>query len=108
MTCKPDVVTHLFVGNDYAKMMRIQRGETAISHLHRYDHDSMLAIGTVKVTCDGMARMYQAPEIIRIKAGVEHEIFALSDVLWLCIHENTEKLTNPDHMDEVLIAPKGA
>ena len=84
--------------------MKILTGNIVTSHKHLYDHLSYLVSGEVIVRVEGQAPMHRiAPCAIEIKAGIVHEIAALKDTVWLCIHGTEE--TNPDNIDKVLIQP---
>lgn len=96
-----DAISHHFSDGLYAKQMHLPKGYKAVSHIHKYSHLSILAQGDVYVRCDGIVTYYQAPTCIEIKAGVEHEIEALSNSVWFCVHHTDEKDINK--VDEVLI-----
>ncbi len=94
-------VVHHFSAGLYAKQMVIPAGHFAVSHAHAYDHMSILSSGEATVEVDGVTTAYKAPACINIAAGKHHEIVALTDIVWFCIHATDE--TDPDHIDEVLI-----
>jgi quercetin dioxygenase-like cupin family protein len=96
-------IKHYFSSGVYAKQMSLDKGDTATSHKHLYDHLSILAKGCALVRTDDSEEptLYQAPCAIEIKAGMNHEITALEDSVWFCIHATEE--TDVDHIDEVLI-----
>lgn len=92
---------HHFSDHQYAKEMHLPKGYKAFSHKHTYSHLSILAKGEAIVTTDTSQHIYKAPACINITAGTHHEILALEDVTWYCIHATDE--TDPDKVDEVLI-----
>lgn len=102
-TFEVDVGTiHHFSSGVYAKQMHLPKGYFAISHKHNYDHLSLLAQGKVVVRTDeSEPQEYTGPCCLTIKAGLNHEITALEDSVWFCIHATEE--TDVDHIDEVLI-----
>lgn len=62
-------------------------GDVASGHSHIFDHQTLLAKGKVKAVVNGVESMFIAPQIIFIKAGIEHEFTALEDgTLCYCIH----------------------
>ena len=93
---------HHFSDSIYAKEMTLPANHIAVSHKHAYSHLSVLAAGECIVETDGDKNKYKAPAVIEIKAGVEHQILAITDVTWLCIHATEEK--DPKKIDEVAIA----
>lgn len=93
---------HHFSDHIYAKEMTLPKGHVALSHKHSYSHLSCLASGKCIVYTDNEKNTYEAPAMIEIKAGVEHQIEALEDVTWFCIHATDEK--DVDKIDRVAIA----
>lgn len=96
-----EATQHHFSDGLYAKQMTLDKGHYAESHKHNYDHLSILAKGHVIVIADGVSTEYVAPACINIKKDVTHEIHALDDVIWYCIHATSE--TDITKIDEVLI-----
>lgn len=94
-------VEHFFSDGMYAKRMTIPKGFAAYSHKHAYSHLSILAKGRARVSTDAGSQVYEQGSCIEIKAGVSHEIQALEDVTWFCIHATNE--TDVERIDQVLI-----
>lgn len=93
-------VQHHFSSGVYAKEMHIPAGCTVGSHAHAFDHLSLLASGSVIVHTDDFTKTFAAPACITIAAGVHHEITALTDTVWYCIHATNE--TDPALVDKAL------
>ena len=81
-------VMHALVHGVYIKQMRLDHvGWTAMQHKHTYDHSTLLATGSVLVRCGDQVQAFEAPTIIFIKAGEEHQIMATKpDTVCYCIH----------------------
>jgi len=94
-------VKHNFSDGLYAKEMSLPKGYIAYSHSHVYSHLSILAKGRVIVKTDDYNKEYYAPACINIEANTNHQIEALEDVVWFCIHATEE--TDINKIDEVLI-----
>ena len=86
-------------GGIYAKKMELPAGYFAISHKHNYDHMSILAKGKCLLVTDSGEVPYTAPAMIHIPKDLHHEIVAIDDVLWFCLH-STDSF---DDIDSVLI-----
>lgn len=95
-------IVHHFVGGLYAKETRIPAGTKLVQHVHNFDHLSALMKGSVMVEVDGKGEVFVAPKLLTIAAGKEHEVTAITDVLWVCLHATDE--TDPEKVDETLIA----
>ena len=89
-------------GKLYMKKMVVPEGKVVLTHSHKYDHYSILAKGVAAVVVDGEIKQYEAGDQILIKADEEHQIHALTEIVWFCIHvSDVEDLTQ---IDETLIA----
>ena len=95
-------IVHHFIGDDlYAKQMTLPADHRAVTHKHNFSHISVLSKGTASVRVDGVQETYHAPAFVEIKAGIEHEIIAMTDTTWYCIHVTDVK--DPEKVDHTLI-----
>ena len=107
----PDALlpAHYFSSGVYVKQFHLRTVDEEVeTHVHTYDHLSLLASGTVRVTVDGVATVYTAPTAVTIHAGKVHHIAPLTpDCLWYCVHKIPEELLESgnalDSIDTVLI-----
>jgi quercetin dioxygenase-like cupin family protein len=103
----PGNIRHHFTGQEqargvYAKELHIPAGYELISHLHEYDHLSILASGMVLWTAgDIETQAVTGPCALIVEAGVEHKLHALTDAVWFCIHPTDE--TDATKVDDVII-----
>ncbi len=72
----------------FIKQMAVPKAGTLVpQHAHKYDHTSLLAVGSVIVSADGISQKHHAPYGIFIKAGVKHSFMTLEDnTIIYCIH----------------------
>lgn len=98
-----DQLSHFFVGDEYAKVAHIKAGTCLAQHAHKFDHDSALLAGTVRVTVDGQEVVMKAPVLMTIKAHQIHLVTALTDCLWACLWSNPDGVTDPDEFDHRII-----
>ena len=94
-------IQHFFSDGLYAKQFFVPKDHLVCQHSHEYSHLSILAKGSVILKTDDYNIQYNAPACIEIKKGVHHQIIALEDTVWYCIHQTNEKDVNK--IDEVLI-----
>ena len=99
-----EAIAHFFSEGIYAKQMLLLENHSAPTHMHKYDHLSILAYGRVVIAVDGNQLIYTAPACIEIKAWQEHSILAVEDSILYCIHATNEKDINK--IDETLIGVK--
>ena len=95
-------IVHHFAGGLYCKETHIPAGLKLTQHRHAFDHLSVLAKGCVIVSVDGIETEHTAPAFLTIAAGKVHEVTALSDVVWGCLHAT--ECTDPEAVDHELVA----
>lgn len=110
-TDKPsdDVIPAIsLVSNLWVKQMLFQKaGDCHPGHRHNFDHQTLLAKGSVEVNVNGEKTDFKAPTIIFIKAGLRHGMVALEDeTIVYCVHplrdgEQTSDIIAPENV------PKG-
>lgn len=91
-------IAHHFM---YAKSARIPAGVVLQQHAHKHDHYSLLLEGSVMVWANAEVKRYFAPTVILIPKGVSHEVTAITDTHWWCLHETDER--DLDVIDKSLI-----
>lgn len=86
--------THHFGADVYIRELSMPAGYRVMKHTHNYDHFSILGSGVVVVLAEGVMTPYEAPACILIKKNIEHEILALTNAKWFCIHGTTEEVND--------------
>jgi quercetin dioxygenase-like cupin family protein len=88
------------VANLFCKQMVFAKaGDVEQGHCHAFDHTTLLGSGSVMVKVNGRSTKFKAPQMIFIKAELEHEITALEDnTVAYCIHA----LRSGDGVDDIL------
>lgn len=94
-------VLHHFSTGVYAKETKIPAGTTLGKHTHSYTHMSLLASGWAEVTKGEEVFTLRGPAIVEIKADTPHQVKALTDVVWFCIHATEE--TDEHNIDTTLL-----
>ena len=96
------------VANLFSKQMHFAKaGDVEIGHKHEFDHLTLLAHGTLKVTVNGESTTFTAPHMIFIHKDYRHELTALEDnTVAYCIHALRKGDGVDDIIDEDMI-PKG-
>jgi hypothetical protein len=90
------------VANTWIKQMHfVKAGDINAGHQHTFDHQSLLAKGSIRIRVNGQETVFTAPHIMFIGAGHEHEMVALEDdTIVYCIHalrdgDSTEDIIDP-------------
>ena len=97
------MIHHHFSSGVYAKETRIPAGFILVQHVHKHDHLSILASGSVEMVVDDVKSVVHAPACLTIAAGKHHGIKSLTDVVWYCVHATD--CTDENDVDEVLVEP---
>lgn len=76
------------VANLWSKQMHFKKaGDFEVGHKHQFDHLTLLAAGSLKVTIEGVSTIFKAPHMIYITKDKVHELEALEDdTVAYCIH----------------------
>lgn len=95
------------VANLYSRMMHfVSAGHIEHGHTHQFDHLTLLAKGSLRVTVEGHTTDFTAPHMIYIRADKRHELVSLEDdTVAYCIHVLHDKETG-DILDPSMI-PNG-
>lgn len=91
------------VSNCWVKQMKFEKaGHRHKGHSHTFDHQSLLAAGSVECNVNGAVSVHTAPTIIYIRAGLTHGFKALEDnTVMYCVHplrdgERVEDIIAPE------------
>jgi quercetin dioxygenase-like cupin family protein len=76
------------VANLFSRQMHFKKaGDLEHGHTHPFDHLTLLASGSLRVTVNGKTTDFKAPHMIYIKAEHNHELVAIEDnTVAYCIH----------------------
>jgi quercetin dioxygenase-like cupin family protein len=76
------------VANLFSRMMHfVSAGDVELGHTHQFDHLTLLAVGSLRVTVEGKTTDFKAPHMIYIHKDKNHELVALEDnTVAYCIH----------------------
>lgn len=88
------------VANLYSRQMHFEKaGDVEHGHTHPFDHLTLLASGSLKVTVEGKETVFKAPHMIYIHKDKNHELVALEDnTVAYCIHA----LRDGNGVDDIL------
>jgi len=91
----PEVSINHVAGVFVKQMKFLKAGDFMPGHTHTYDHMTLLAKGSAKVTVNGQDTIFNAPHIIFIHKDNIHRIEALEDeTVAYCIHPTAPIGTN--------------
>lgn len=85
----------------YIKETHIPAGVKLSMHVHTFTHKSVLASGKALLHVGGSSKEITAPSVFVVQTGVAHEVEAITDCVWLCIHATDE--SDPDKIDHTIV-----
>jgi quercetin dioxygenase-like cupin family protein len=93
------------VANLFSRQMTFLKvGDTELGHTHPFDHLTLLATGSLRVTVEGGVTEFKAPHMIYIKADKIHELVALEpNTVAYCIHALRDGNGVDDILDPAMI-----
>lgn len=96
------------VANLFSRQMHFKKaGDLEHGHTHPFDHLTLLASGSLRVTVNGKTTDFKAPHMIFIKAEHEHELVALeNNTVAFCIHA-LRKGNGVDNIIDPAAVPNG-
>ena len=76
------------VASVYVRQLTFKKaGDKEVGHSHIFDHQTLVATGSVDVEVNGDKKTFTAPHIVFIKKDAVHEVTALEDnTVVYCIH----------------------
>jgi len=94
------------VANLFSRMMFFKEaGDIEYGHKHQFDHLTLLAAGSLRVTVEGKTTDFVAPHMLYIHKDKEHELVALEpNTVAYCIHALR---TNEGDIIDPSMIPKG-
>jgi quercetin dioxygenase-like cupin family protein len=95
------------VANLFSRMMHFKSaGDVEHGHTHSFDHLTLLATGSLRVTVEGKTTDFKAPHMIYIHKDKNHELVALEDnTVAYCIHALRDK--SSDEILDPSMIPEG-
>jgi hypothetical protein len=96
------------VANLFSRMMLFKQiGDIEYGHKHQFDHLTLLASGSLRVTVEGKTTDFVSPNMIYIHADKMHELVALQpNTVAYCIHALRDK-DSPETIIDPSMIPNG-
>ena len=93
------------VANLWSRQMHFAKsGDVEQGHSHQFDHLTLLAHGSLRVSVDGQTSDFTAPHMIYIRKDHVHELVALEDnTVAFCIHALRGADTEGDILDPSMV-----
>jgi hypothetical protein len=99
-------LTHTFVDGKYIRQMVIPKGTAIVGKIHKHDHPVFLISGSVIMYSEhGGKEHLSGPLCMESKAGVKRVILAMTDAVFITVHENADNGQDLKKIEEFVIAP---
>lgn len=77
----PEPATRMHIDEQFwiRQLNFVRAGDQHAGHLHSHDHLTLIAHGSIRVTCEGVSQDFEAPHIVTITKMKVHDLVALTD-----------------------------
>lgn len=90
-------VKHSFSPGIYARELTIPEGTLIVGKIHKHRHHNFLVQGSIIVlTEENGVELLQAPLTIVSKPGTQKIGYAITDTIWINVHENKDNTEDID------------
>lgn len=98
-------VKHSFSDGIYVREIFIPKGTYIVGKLHKHAHPNFLMSGTVDLITEfgGKERLIGPLSMIS-KAGTKRALFAVTDCVWITVHENKSNTQDLNELEKIVIA----
>jgi hypothetical protein len=100
---REDITTHHFADGVYLRELFMPAGMAVVGAIHRTEHITIVASGTVLITTDRCVEEITGPSVFVSAIGAKKAILALTDATLMNPHPTDE--TDLDKIEEEFIAP---
>lgn len=97
---------HHFVPGMYLRKMTIPKGTTATGAVHKTEHLTIVAAGSLWVTTDEGAKLFKAGDVFPCKPGAKRAAHAAEDAVLITVHPTNT--TDLDALVEELTESKAS
>jgi quercetin dioxygenase-like cupin family protein len=96
LACEGVAMTPYFVGDGCSNLFQVPAGKLLGQHRHKLGHHSFLILGRALLRDATGVRELVAPATVYLPADQEHEIVAVTDILWACTWPDAQGLVDAD------------
>ncbi len=96
---------HSFAPGVYVREIFIPAGTLIVGKIHKHEHPNFLMSGEVLVITEhGGKEHFKAPLSMISPAGTKRFVYAISDAVWITVHENKDNDQDLKKIEEFVIA----
>ena len=98
-----DYTYHHFAHGVYLRELFMPQGTVVVGKIHRTEHITIIASGTVQITTDRGVEEITGPSVFVSAAGAKKAVYAITDATLMNPHPTDE--TDIDKIETAFIAP---
>jgi len=96
---------HSFAPGIYVREIFIPAGTLMVGKIHKHEHPNFLMSGEVKVITESQGEeILKAPMSIISPSGTKRFLLAITDVVWITVHENSNNSRDLAEIEDFVIA----
>jgi len=97
---------HSFSDGMYVREIFIPAGTILVGKIHKHAHPNFLMKGEVEVITESNKREHLVAPLSMISpSGTKRVVRAITDTVWVTVHENKKNTTNLKNLEEEIISP---
>ena len=96
---------HSFSDDMYVREIFIPEGTLISGKIHKHSHPNFLMKGKVKVVTEKGVETLEAPLAMISEAGTKRALHALTDLVWVTVHQNLSNTRDLEELEQEIIAP---
>lgn len=96
---------HQFAPGTYARTIFMPKGSFVIGKIHRRACVNIISKGRATVWTEYGEKQVEAPAVWVSDPGTQRVVLNHEDVVWTCVHQNPDNLTDLEAMEEQTILP---
>jgi len=97
---------HSFSDGMYVREIFIPAGTILVGKIHKHAHPNFLMKGEVEVVTESNKREHLiAPLSMISPAGTKRVVRAITDTVWVTVHENKKNTSNLEKLEKEIISP---
>lgn len=95
---------HSFSDGIYVREIFIPKGTFIVGKIHKHDHPNFLLKGEVDVVTEFGNERIIAPCSMISSAGTKRALYAITDLIWVTVHNNPTNTQDLEKLEKIVIA----
>lgn len=99
---------HYFAPGQYGRKITMPKGSIVVGKIHLHSHINVIIKGRCTVVTPEGKKDLKAGDVFVSAAGTKRAVYMHTEVVWMTWHTRINEETNPDKLEDEIIAPSFA